>query len=71
MIVKMSLKDLFYKAKSICRAFCEKTGKPISRKSVSCWLNKEKLVARIPCRKRLISKNNQKFRLDFATEYIV
>ena len=34
MIVKMSLKDRFDTATSISRAFCEKTGKPISRKTV-------------------------------------
>ena len=43
MIVKMSLKDRFDTAISISRAFCEQTGKPISRKSVSRWLNNEKI----------------------------
>ena len=71
MIVKMSLKDRFDTAMSISRAFCEQTGKPISRKTVPCTLNKKKLVARIPCRKPLISKKNQKVRLDFATEHIM
>ena len=47
MIVKMSLKDRFDTATSISRAFCEQTGKTISGKTVSCRLNKEKLVARI------------------------
>ena len=55
MIVKMSLKHRFDATKSISRAFCEQTGKPISRKAVSCRLVKEKLVARIPCRKPFIS----------------
>ena len=41
MIVKMSLKDRFDTATSISRAFCEQTGKPISRKTVSRGLNKE------------------------------
>ena len=71
MIVKMSLKDRFDTTTSISRAFCERTGKLISRKIVSHRLNKEKLVARIPCRKPLISKKNKKVRLDFATEHIV
>ncbi len=71
MIAKMSLKDHFDTATSISHAFCEQTGKPISSKTVSCWLNKEKLVAWIPCCKPLISKKNQKVRLDFATEHIV
>ena len=71
MIVKMSLKDRFDKATSISRAFCEQTGKPISRKTFSRVLNKEKLVARIPYRKPLISKKNQKIHLDFATEHIL
>ena len=53
-IVKMSLKDNFDAATSISYAFCEQTGKPISRKIVSCLLNKEKLVAQIPCHKPLI-----------------
>ena len=53
-IVKMSLKDRFDTA-----TFCEKKGKPISRKTVPRWLNKETLVARIPRRKPLISKKNQ------------
>ena len=51
-------------------AFCEQTGKPISRKTASRRLDQEKLVARI-CQKPLISKKNQKIRLDFATEHIV
>ena len=64
MIVKISLKDCFDIATSISRAFCKQTRKPISRKTVSRGLNKEKLVARIPCRKPLISKKNHKIRLD-------
>ena len=71
MVVEMSLKDHLDTAKSISRAFCEQTGKPISRKTVSCRLNKEKFMARIPCRKPLISKKNQKVCLDFATEHIL
>ena len=55
MIVKMSLKDRFDTAMSISRAFCEQTRKPIPRKkTVSRRLNKEKLVAQIPCHKPLI-----------------
>ena len=42
MIVKMSLKDRFEEVTSISHAFCEQTGKPISRKSVSRRLNQEK-----------------------------
>ena len=45
MIVKMSLKDLFNTATSISHAFCEQIGKPISRKAVSCRLNKAKLMS--------------------------
>ena len=71
MIVKMFLKDRFNTAMSIFRAFCEQTGKLIARKTVSRRLNKEKLVARIPCRKPLISKKNQKARLDSITKHIV
>ena len=71
MIVKMSLKDRFDTITSIFRALCEQTGKPITKKNVSRRLNKGKLVARIPCRKPLISKKNQKVRLDFATKHIV
>ena len=71
MIVKMSLKDCFNKTMSISCAFCEQTEKLISRKTVSCKLNKEKLVTQIPCRKPLISKTTQKVRLDFATEHIM
>ena len=41
MIVKMSLKDRFDTTWSISRAFCEQTGKPITRKTVSRGLNKE------------------------------
>ena len=58
MIVKMPLKDRFDIATSISRAFCEQTGKPIPRKTVSCWLNKENFVAWIPYYKPLISKKN-------------
>ena len=54
MIVKMSLKDNFDTATSISPAFSEQTGKPISKKTVSCRLNKEKLMAWIPCHKPLI-----------------
>ena len=71
MIVKMSLKDSFDTATSISHAFCEQIGKPISRKTVSHRLNKEKLVAQIPCHKPSILKKNQKIHLDFATEYIL
>ena len=71
MIVKMSLKDCFHTAMSISHAFCEQTGMPVSRKTVSHRLNKEKLMARIPCHKPLISKKNQKFHLDFITEHIM
>ena len=71
MIVKMSLKDRFDTTTSISRAFCEQTGNPISNKTVYRRLNKEKLLAKIPCRKPLISKKNQKVRLDFTTEYIL
>ena len=53
MIVNMSLKDSFDSATSISRAFCESTGKPIPRETVSHRFNNEKLVARIPCRKPL------------------
>ena len=61
MIVKMSLKGRFDTATSTSRAFCEQTGKPISRKTVSRRLNKEKLVIRIPCRKLLIFKKIKRF----------
>ena len=71
MIVKMSLKDRFDTTTSISWAFCEKTGKPISRKIVSRWLNKERFVARTLSRKPLISKKNQEVRLNFTTEHIV
>ena len=71
MIVKMSLKERFDTATSISRTIWELTGKPTSWKSVSRRLNKEKLVAQIPCRKHFISKKNQKIRIDFATERIV
>ena len=71
MIVKMSLKNRFDTGTSISRAFCEQTEKPISRKTVSRRLNKEKLAARILCCKPLIPKKNQKVRLDFATEHIL
>ena len=53
---------------SISYAFCEQTGKSISRKTVSRRLNKEKLVAQIPCRKLLISKKNQKIRLAYPVD---
>ena len=71
MIVKMSLKDRLDTTTSISRALCKQPGKPISRKTVSHRLNYETFVARIPCRKPLISKKNQKFRVDFATEHIM
>ena len=55
------LKDCFNSATSTFRAFCEQTEKLISRKTVSHRLNKEKLMAWIPCCKPLISKKNRKF----------
>ena len=67
----MFLKDHFHTATSISHAFSEQTGTPISRKTVSCELNKEKSVVRIPYHKPLISKKNQKVRLDFAIEHIL
>ena len=70
MIVKMSLKNHFDTATSISHAFCELTGKPISRKTVSCRLNKKKLVAWISGCKPLISKKNLKGCLNFTTEHI-
>ena len=69
MIVKMSLKHRLDMATSISCAFCEQTGKPISRKLK--LVNKEKFVSRFPYRKSLISKKNQKVRLDFSTEHIL
>ena len=71
MIVKMSLKDYFNTATSISHAFCEQIGKPVSRKTISLRLNKEKLVAWIPCHKPLISKKNRKVHLRFTTEHIL
>ena len=71
MIVKISLKDRFDIATSISREFCEQTEETISRKIVSRSLDKEILVARIPCRKPLISKKKQKVCLDFATKHIM
>ena len=67
----MSLKDCSDTVTSISHAFCEQIGEPISRKTVSRRLNKEKLAARIPCRKPLISKKNQKVHLDFTTDHIL
>ena len=43
MIVKMFLKDRFVRATFISRAFCEETGKPVSRKTVSHRFKKEKI----------------------------
>ena len=54
----------------ISRVFCEQTEKKISKKTVTRRLDKEKLVARIPWSKLLISTKNQKVRLDFSTEHI-
>ena len=71
MIVKISLKERFDTAMSISHTFCEQTGKSISRKTVFCRLIQEKLVPQIACCKLLISKENQKVRLDFATEHIL
>ena len=68
MIVKMSLKDRFNAATSVSCAFCSQTGKLIPRKTVSHGLNKENLVAQIPCHKLLILTKNQKIHLDFTIE---
>ena len=71
MIVRMTLKDCFETAAFISCAFCKQAGKPTSRRTLSRWFNKEKLVARIPFRKPLIPKKNQTVRPDFATEHIL
>ena len=55
----------------LSHSFFEQTEKPTSRKAVFRRLNKEKLVARIPFCKPLISKENRKIRLDFTTEHIL
>ena len=44
----------FDTATSVSCEFCEQSEKPISRKTVSRSLNKEKLVAWILCRKHSI-----------------
>ena len=71
MIVEMSLKYRFDIATSISYAFCDQTGKPFSRKTISLRLNKEKLAVRISCLKTLISKKNQMVRFDLVTEHIL
>ena len=63
----MSLKDCFDTVMSILVHFVSKQENKSLKKTVSCMLNKEKLVAWIPCHKPLISKKNQKVHLDFAT----
>ena len=67
----MSLKDCSNTATSISCAFRKQKRNPISRKTVSRRLNKEKLVAWIPRHKPLISKKNQKVHLAFITEHIM
>lgn len=70
-IVSMSKKDRFATAASISREFSEETGNTISRKTVSRRLRSVGLHARVPASKPLISKKNQKARIDFATEHVI
>ena len=51
--------------------FVSKQERQSLEKKLSRRLNKEKLVACIPCRKPLILKKNQKVGLDFTTEHIL
>ena len=71
MIVKISLKDIFSVLQHLFLMHFVSKRESQSLEKLSHRLNKEKLVAWIACRKPLISKKNQKVRLDFTTEYIV
>lgn len=68
-IVRMSMKDRFETAASICREFNRNTGKSISRDTVSRRLNEAGLKSWVPLCKPLISKKNQKLRLAFANQH--
>lgn len=71
LIVKMSLKDRFNTAAKISRELKQRSIVQASRQTVTRRLHASGLQSRVPARKPLISKKNQKLRLAFAQEHVV
>lgn len=70
-MVRLSLKDRFKSAAEISRELSESYECHVSRKTVSRRLIRAGLNARVPASKPLISKKNQKARLNFSIEHAV
>ena len=71
LMVRLSQKDRFKSAAEISRELNVSYDCDVSRKTVSQRLASAGLNARVPASKPLISKKNQKARLNFATEHVV
>lgn len=70
-IVKMSMSNRFETAASIAREFNKTMGKTVCSNTVSRRLNERGLKARVPISKPLISKKNQKLRLEYAYTHVL
>lgn len=70
-ITRMSLKDRFKTAAEISRELGSTSDCRVSRQTVSRRLDEVGLHARVPAKKPLISKKNQKARFRFANEHVV
>ena len=71
MMVRQSLQDQFKTAAEISRQMGETSGGTVSRFTVSRRLKEAGLIARTPAKKPLISKKNQKTRLQFAQQHVL
>ena len=70
-MVKLVKKDRFKTAAAVSREMSIQLGKPLSRKTVSCRLVEQQLLARAPVVKPLMSSKNKKCRLAFANEQVL
>lgn len=70
-MARMSLENRFKTAAEISRNLSSTSDIKVSRQTVSRRLRDSGLLARVPAKKPLISKKNQKARLAFANEHVV
>lgn len=70
-IVRMSMRDRFKPAAQISRELKVGSSGTVSRSTVTRRLQRAGLKARVPVSKPLISKTNQKRRLQFAQEHVI
>ena len=71
MMVRQSLQDRFKTAAEISREMGETSVGTVSRFTISRRLKEAGLIARTPAKKPLISKKNQKTRLQFAQQHVL